>query len=363
MPMSKTYFNSLNYTIGNEDTSLELAVMPENIHHVFAVAGSGSRIIPLLSKSPQYITCVDSSPEQLSFAELRIASLKALDHQNFLAFWGFPSHPMPPCKRRGIFEGLEISDSARKHTSLLFKKYDWKPLLYSGKWEQTFQKLSRINKWIVRNKGLGIFSCKTKEEQENYLKTDFPQKAWSFSIFMLGNVAVFNAFLYKGNFPQKNIPKSMHAFYLERFKRLFEQDIARRNYFLQLLFFGRLHFPDGLPIECDPGIFLRAKRGLQKAKIIYICNDVIEEAKRTALSIDFLSLSDVPSYLRPPREQEFLQEIKNNVSLGGIIANRYYLRIPANLNTDGYQDITDDFEEAISKEKIQMYSFGIYQKV
>ncbi len=360
--MSKEYFNSLNYTIGNEDTSLELAVMPENARHVFAVAGSGSRIIPLLSKNPQHITCVDSSLEQLSLAELRITSLKTLDHQSFLAFWGYPTYSMTSSKRRSIFEDLKMSDSARKYAGLLFKKCDWRPLLYSGKWERTFRKLSTINRWIVGNKGLRIFSCQTKDEQGNYLKEKFPQKAWSFSVFILGNAAVFNALLYKGSFPQKNIPTSMHAFYLERFKHLFEQDIARKNYFLQLLFLGGLKFPDGLPIECDPDIFLKAKTGLQKAKIIYICNDVIEEAKRTVMPIDFLSLSDIPSYLRPPREQEFLQEIRNNMSSGGIIVNRYYLRIPNNLNTEGYQNITNNFKDAISKEKIQMYSFGIYQK-
>lgn len=360
--MSKTHFNSLNYTIGNEDTSLELAVMPENIRHVFAVAGSGSRIIPLLSKSPQYITCVDSSPEQLSFAELRIASLKALDHQNFLAFWGFPAHSMSPSKRWAIFKDLEMSDSARKKMGLLFEKHDWGSLLYTGRWEQTFQKLSRINKWIVGNKGLGIFACQTKKEQEDYLKNQFPQKAWSLAVFMLGNAVVFNTLLYKGNFPQKNIPKSMYAFYSERLKYLFEQDIARRNYFLQLLFFGRLQFSDGLPIECDSEIFLNAKKGLQKAKIIYVCNDAIDEAKRTAIPIDFLSFSDLPSYLGSPREQEFLQEVKNSISSGGIVVNRYYLRIPNNLDEDGYQNITGAFKEIIAREKIQMYAFGIYQK-
>jgi len=357
-----SHFNSLNYTLGNEDTSLELAIMPENIRHVFAVAGSGSRIIPLLSKSPQYITCVDSSLEQLSFAELRIVSLKALDHQNFLAFWGFPPHSMPSSKRRAIFEDLEMSDSARKVMDLLFEKHNWKPLLYSGKWEQTFQKMSRVNKWIVGDKGLGIFSCQTKEEQEKYLKAKFPQKAWSFSVFLLGNAVVFNSLLYKGNFPQKNIGKSMHEFYLERFKYLFEQDLARRNYFLQLLFFGRLQFPDGLPIECDSEIFLKAKRGLLKTKMIYACNDIIEEAKRTTIPIDFLSFSDIPSYLKPPREQEFLQEVRGSVSSSGIIVNRYYLRTPENLNIDGYRDITSDFNAIVSKEKVQMYSFGLYQK-
>ena len=155
----------------------------------------------------------------------------------------------------------------------------------------------------------------------------------------------------------------MHAFYLKRFKNLFEQDPTRKNYFLQLLFFGRLEFPEGLPIECDQEIFLKAKEGLRKVKITYICNDAIKEAGSSSIPIDFLSLSDIPSYLRPPREQEFLQEIKNNISTGGIIVNRYYLRIPTGLKTYGYQEITDNYKEAISKEKIQMYSFGVYKKV
>lgn len=361
--MPRKYFHSLNYTIGNEDTSLELAVMPEGIQHAFVVAGSGSRVIPLLSKSPKYITCVDSSQEQLSLAELRIASLNMLDHQNFLAFWGYPQHLMTPNERASVFESLELSHQARKDAELLFRKHNWGPLLYVGRWEQTIRKLSKINRWIVGNKGLGIFSCQTKAEQENYLKEKFPQRAWTFSVFLLGNAAVFNTLLYKGSFPQKNIPKATHTFYLERFRYLFEQDIARKNYFLQLLFFGRLQFPDALPIECDPNIFSKAKRSLQNAKLIYICGDVIEEAKHATTPIDFLSLSDVPSYLRPPREQEFLQEIKNNISTRGIIVNRYYLRIPANLKTYGYQEITDNYKEAISKEKIQMYSFGIYKKV
>lgn len=361
--MPRKYFYSLNYTIGNEDTSLELAVMPEGIQHALIVAGSGSRVIPLLSKSPKYVTCVDFSQKQLSFAELRIASLKMLDHQNFLAFWGYPPHLMTPNERASVFKSLELSPQARKDAELLFKEHSWGPLLYVGRWEQTVRKLSKINRWIVGNEGLGIFSCQTKAEQENYLKKKFPQRAWAFSVFLLGNAVVFNTLLYKGVFPQKNIPKPTHTFYLERFRYLFEQDLARKNYFLQLLFFGRLKFPEGLPIECDQEIFLKAKRGLEKTRITYICNDVIKEAKRSSKTIDFLSLSDVPSYLHPPQEQEFLQEIKNNISMKGIIVNRYYLRIPAGLKTYGYQEITDNYKEAISKEKIQMYSFGIYKKV
>lgn len=360
--MKRAYFNSLNYTIGNEDTALELEVMPENIQHVFAVAGSGSRIIPLLAKNPSYITCVDSSLEQLSLAELRIASMQALDYHNFLSFWGYPPREMSPTERQVVFNNLIISDQTRQSTRLLFEKHGWKSLLYVGKWEKTFQKLSSVNRWIVGNKGLEIFACDTKKKQEDYIKAKFPQRAFSFSVFLLGNAAIFNALLYKGNFPQKNLRGSMHKFYMERFGYLFEQDIARKNYFLQLLFFGKLKFLEGLPIECDREIFLKAKKAQHKTKIKYVLSDVLEEAKRATRPIDLLSLSDIPSYLKPPQEQEFLQQIKNSVSRGGIVINRYYLRMPENLNLDGYRNITNDFKEAIAKEKVNMYSFGIYQK-
>ena len=175
-------------------------------------------------------------------------------------------------------------------------------------------------------------------------------------------VSVFNNLLYKGTFPKKNISGSLHSFYIKRFDQLFKQDLARKNYFLQLLFLGELRFPEGLPLECDKKIFLKAKNGLQKTQIKYILSDVMVEASRSSVPIDFLSLSDIPSYLRVPREQDFLQEIKKNISHGGIIVNRYYLRHPENLNADGYQNIAGKFKKAISEEKTQMYSFGIYQK-
>jgi len=51
------------------------------------------------------------------------------------------------------------------------------------------------------------------------------------------------------------------------------------------------------------------------------------------------------------------------LSARGIVVNRYYLRVPENLNVSGYQNITDNFRETIAREKIQMYYFGIFQKI
>ncbi len=360
--MSKGYFNSLNYTMGNEDSFLEFKVVPNNANHIVAVAGSGSRVVPLLAKHPQHITCVDSSIEQLSLTELRIATIQKLSHTQFLAFWGYTPKNMTTTERKEIFNTLNISSRAKKTMHPIFKAYNWHSLLYAGKWENTFKKLSKINRLLIGKKGLGIFDCVNQKDQEKYLKTIFPHKAWSIVVFLLGNAVVFNTLLYKGRFPKRNIKTSLHSFYIERFQRLFKQDIVRKNYFLQLLFFGKLMFTEGLPAECELDIFTRAKVGLQNTNISYVYGNIINEVQSVTQLIDFLSLSDVPSYLSAPQEQNFMQDIRKHMSPNGIVVNRYYLRTPENLQTAGYINITNNFKKIIEQERIQMYYFGIYKK-
>src|SRR5690348_8215276 len=88
----QTYFDSLNYTLGNEDTALEYDLLPPTVSHLYAVAGSGSRVLPLMAKKPKKVTCVDTSRNQLYLTELRIVSLKTLTYAEFLGFWGYPTN-------------------------------------------------------------------------------------------------------------------------------------------------------------------------------------------------------------------------------------------------------------------------------
>ncbi|MFW5884772.1 MAG: DUF3419 family protein [Patescibacteria group bacterium] len=360
--MKKKFFNALNYTIGNEDASLEMEILPRKTQHVFVIAGSGSRVIPLIAKAPKVITCVDSSFDQLSLAELRISSLKTFKYDHFLSFWGYPGKDISSEERKKMFFELKISNDCKKRMESLFKANNWETLLYLGKWEQTFKKISNIVRAIVGERGVGLFNCKTMKEQREYLEKVFPWRAWSLVVFLLGNSVVFNALLYKGNFPKKNIKESMYSFYSRRFGQLFRQDIARKNFFLQLLFFGELKYSDGLPIECNPEVYSRAQKNLQKLCIKFEQGDFIKKALETEIPIDFLSLSDLPSYLNPPKESEFIQVLNNNIAPKGMVVNRYYLRTPERLDIRGFENVTSRHKGKIAKEKIQMFSFDVFQK-
>lgn len=360
---NKKYFNNLNYTLGNEDTSLEYALLPKSVNHVFSVAGSGSRILPLLAKEPKQLTCVDSSLEQLYFTELRIEFLNSFEYKEYLAFWDYPPESMISSKRKKIFQKLNLSDTAYKFIKGIFEENNWNSLLYIGRWERTFSKLSRINKLITGKKAEKLFDYTDPSGYYKYLSDHFPHKAWAFTIFLLGNAAVFNTLLYKGHFPKKNIPENLHQFYLNAFTKLFNQGPARNNFFLQLLFFGKLLFPQGNPIECDKKIFSLAKQAIKKTKISYIHGNLIEEAAKADQLIDFFSFSDVPSYFDNNLEKNFLQIIHPKLSPNCILVIRNYLRIPEGTDTRGYEDITNKYTDIISQEKIQMYVIKILRKI
>ena len=359
--MRSNYFSSLNYTLANEDTSLELSVLPSNVSHLMSVAGSGGRVLPLLAKAPQRVTCVDLSQQQLFITELRIESLRTFQHSEFLAFWGYAPDAAEPQERKNLFRKIHLPSETRSYFQELFESVQWGSILYSGKWEKTVATLSRITRKITGFKGMGLFSAMTLSEQKKYLENTFPTYSWLATLHLIGHAGVFNALLYKGNFPIKNIPESYFEFYNQAFERLFQQAPARENFLLQLVFFGKILFSEGNPIECNPHIFRKAKQGLKTAKIEYIQGCIIEECKKSTTPIDFLSLSDVPSYFKREQERNFMQKIIFGMAIHGLLVIRNYLRVP-DTDITGFQKITSNYASAIKKEKIQLYKIDIFKK-
>lgn len=360
--MKRSYFDNLNYTLGNEDSSLEYDLLPKNTENVLAIAGSGSRILPLLAKHPKKLTCVDTSTKQLYITELRVETLKSLEYDKFLAFWDYPPYSLAPKDRKKVFKSLNLSRAANSFLSNLFKENKWGTPLYLGKWEKTFITLSKINKFITGKKASDLFYQKSTKQYFSYLKNCFPHKTLSFVVFILGNASVFNALLYKGRFPKKNFPETLPKFYLNAFNRLFNQGHARNNFFLQLLFFGKLIFPEGNPIECNKKIFSLAKEGIRKAQISYIQGDIVNVVSKIINPIDFISFSDVPSYFAGEVEKNYLQDIYPYLSARSLMVIRYYLHLPNETIMKGYKDVSASYENLISHEKIQMYLVKILRK-
>lgn len=363
--MANDYFNQLNYTLANEDAGMEHTILPESCAHVVTVCGSGSRVIPLLAKAPARISVVDISPVQLALFELRMETVRAFSHSEFLSFWGYRVGVwgMASDARKSQFERLQLKNETRDMLRAIFEKNRWESILLCGRWERTFVFFSRVARWILGADRIdGLFACENLEQQRQYVQSRILGWHWRLLLSVVGNARMFNALLYRGSFPKNNTGVGYVDYYDQAYRRLFEHRLARRNFFLQLTLLGELRYPEGLPLEADATVFSEAKKNLSKIRIETVQEDLVSWMAHQR-GIGFVSFSNVASYFTGEREKGFLNEIRGAMDPGGLIVLRHYLHRPEGLDRNGFRDRSQDFKTAIAKEKVQMYDVEVLERI
>jgi S-adenosylmethionine-diacylglycerol 3-amino-3-carboxypropyl transferase len=122
---------------------------------------------------------------------------------------------------------------------------------------------------------------------------------------------------------------------------------------------GKVLHEEGLPIEFSEELFNKIKESTTKP--IYQQGSIFERSENT--KYDFISLSDVPSYLSGEIERNYIQLLAKNIMTDGVIVNRFYLRATENTDITGFKDITPKYQDIISQELVQMYQVQLLQKI
>ena len=358
------YFNKLNYSMANEDSWLERnIVLKTKPKKILTVCGSGSRAFPLIHSTLSELHIVDLAKEQLWLAKLREQTIRELSFQEYLIFWGYAPFSVNENSaiRKTLYSRLDLCEESHSYLTTCFEKNNWNSLLLTGKWEKTFVFFSKVVRKVI---GLDvcekIFSYDDLESQRKFFDTEFPKLKWLLILSVLGNKSMFNALLYKGHFIKKNVEDSYITYYKKAFNHLFYQTLAKSSFFLQLCFLGEIKYADGNLAEADEKTFKQMKKYINQVKITYHQRDLID-AIGTVGDIDFISLSDVPSYFSGELESSFYQKIKNSLSSEGVSINRNYLRVPE-ANRDGFKDISKRYQKLISSECVQMYRVEVMQR-
>ena len=362
--MSSEYFEQLNYTLANEDASLERDLLPLGCDHVVAVCGSGARIIPLICKRPKRLSVIDISAEQLALCELRIETLRQFTHLEFLYFWGYPTHEgfVPSLDRKVMFESLTLDSRSRSYLAQVFESRGWAPLILQGRWERTFIFFSKVAKVILGAQKIErLFQFQDLSAQKEYVSKHFLNYRWKFLLLIVGNSRVFNALLYRGSFPQNNTGLSYVQFYNQAYTRLLNQDLARKNFFLQLTLLGEIRYAEGLPIEAESAVFNAAKNALSSVEVVFLKEDLVSWLSSQS-NINFVSFSNVASYFKDALERNFLKVIGPSLSSGALVVLRHYLHRPEKLDRAGFVNDAPLYEELRKRERVQMYEIEVLRK-
>lgn len=360
--MNDKYFSNLTYSIGDEDNNIEFQILPANRNHIVSVCGSGTRIIPLLSKFPKKMTCVDISQEQLDLTLLRIQAIKELDFETYISFLGYPPEMITPTERKSIFETLELTQEVRNRLIYLLEKNKWNEIIYYGKFEKTMIDLSRINRLITGKTGKEIFNQASIKKQQEYYLRKFSRKRFNITVALLGNASVLNSILYKGQFPKKNIKGSHYKNFKDVFHKIFTKINIKESFFVQLVFLGKIAFSQANLLEADSEVFLNSKEALKNCSVDFIKGDITEIIRTNPENdIDFVSYSDVPSFLHIEKDVTFLQEIKHKLSKNALVISKGFLRI-TNPDTKDYLKITTEYKELTETDKTQLWKYQIYKR-
>ncbi|MFT6069167.1 MAG: S-adenosylmethionine-diacylglycerol 3-amino-3-carboxypropyl transferase [Bacteriovoracaceae bacterium] len=364
--MTAEYFSDLNYSLGNEDTKMEVDILLKlKPTKILTIAGCGSRALPLLACSPEKLICIDVAKPQLLITKLRYAALKEFSYQDFMTFWGFaPYDKTDFCDRRkDLFTRLELQEETKSYFAAYFAKVGWKTLLYEGKWEKTFSVMSKAVRLILGKAADESLRFDKLDQQIQYYNNKFPKSKWKLILFLLGNKSVFNALLYKGDFIKKNVPETHFEYYQEAYERLFNVGLVNKSFFMHLCFQGKIINENGNTIEADEGNFMACKEALASGAEVKIWEkDLVSASTELAgEEIDYASLSDVPSYFSGELEKNFMQKLLPAMKKGGVVVLRNYLREPE-VDTSGFEEITPRFSEEIRNERVQMYKVRIFQK-
>tara|TARA_R110002072_G_scaffold64203_7_gene159904 strand:- start:68777 stop:69874 length:1098 start_codon:yes stop_codon:yes gene_type:complete len=364
--MAKKYFHEqLNYTLGNEDTSMDVEIVKKlGSNNIFTIAGCGSRAFPLLASNPEKMTILDFSKPQILLCKLREATYRTFEYEDFLIFWGYPPFARFDYhyQRKILFSNLDLDSETKDFFQKIFSETNFDSLLYLGSWERTFQTLAKLVRKILGRNFDDIFGFHNLEDQVSYYYNDFPIRKWKMIIFLLGNKSVFNALLYKGDFIVKNFPETHFQYYFESFERLFTGQLARSSFFAHLCFYGEINHPDGVTIEAHEENFTQVKDYFAGGgSVNYAQGDFVTHLKASPEKFDFLSLSDVPSYFQGEVEKNFMEDISKSVQESGVVCLRNYLRRPE-CETNSYDEVTAKYSDHFRTEAVQMYRPQLFKK-
>jgi len=337
--------------MANEDTTFEFELASTSrCKHILAVGGSGSRCLPFLANDIESLHIVDVSKEQLLLIQFKIESIKQLQRNEAIELW--TSHDRE--RRTAILEKLKLGDEISSFAR--FMNENPLPFLYQGSWEKTFKTFSKLTKILFGEKVLkGLFESTHSYE---YFQKNIKGLRWDALIRIVGNKAMFNSLLYKGNFIQKNSPLTYFQYYSNAFERLFRLNVSK-SHFMQICLLGEVVFKEGLPIEFSEKLFNRIKES--KVTPIYLQGSIFDQ--KYSQEFDFISLSDVPSYLSSDIEKNYIQKLRPVTQKDGLIVNRFYLRKTENTNEAGFTDVTQDYNVLIQQELVQMYDIQVLKYV
>jgi S-adenosylmethionine-diacylglycerol 3-amino-3-carboxypropyl transferase len=355
-----TYFQGLNYGLANEDTWIEYDLAPVGAKSFFSVCGSGSRVTPLLARSPEELHVVDLSETQLALCRLRIAAMKNLSYPEYLYFLGYVKEGKT--KRSDLMARLQLNADDERLWKGQQTLWDHQGFIYLGKWERHFMKVGKLFQAISFSDLRPVFEARNLEEQKQILKKHWHPKLFHLYTKVVMNEWVANRLLYKGHYAGGSDKKTMKItaadFVFNEVNDLFQNTWVRGNYFLTMIFLNEVSTKDSYPAECNEEIFEKVKKN--ETNLHYHKRNLLELLMDKGH--DFYSLSDTFSYMQDSEVKDFLSKLPVAGPKSQIVI-RTFMRKPSFKISHPWKTDDQKNKDLAKKDCTRMYEFNLLERV
>ena len=292
----KKFSGRISYSSCNEDSRSELKALRLGAgKRVFCITAGGGRVLNLLYDHPQEILAVDVNPTQNHLLELKIAAMRALSYEPYLAFLGVRRARDRLKVYQGLRPALAYAAGAYfdAHPELVRRG-----VLFQGSLERFLVHVSRISHavrplWIRR-----LFKFDDIAKQRHFLD-GWNTRAWRFVGEMLCRRSFLELFSRDPGFWRFVPPEvPLHRHIFDLMHRYLCNHLARESHLLQLVFFARYIYEPAMPIYLLPGSFERIREALKATQVTIVTAPAAAALADVAdRSFDAYSIADVSSYL------------------------------------------------------------------
>ncbi len=234
---------------------------------VQAITSGGCNVLGFLLFDPAIIYSVDINPAQSYVMELKIAAIRSMEFEEFIAFAGLADHP----HRLGLYERARplLSKEAAEF-------WDGKDKLLSegfimqGKYERFIKLAGKFIKLLQGKKRvMGLFDEKTQQEQEEYFDKVWNTKRFHYMFKILFNKRMLaKKGLVADYFHFDDGSKSFAESFYNRSRKAFRNIPIKDNYFLALYLLGKYRNNNEVPTYLKKENYAVMKSRLDRIKII-----------------------------------------------------------------------------------------------
>jgi S-adenosylmethionine-diacylglycerol 3-amino-3-carboxypropyl transferase len=237
----------LVFTHNWEDPDSDAAALKiESRDTVFAISSGGCNVLGFLLSDPEIIYSVDINPAQNFLLELKIAAIKVLEYQQFIAFAGLSKYD----RRVDLYEKVKpyLSEQSLAfwdaHGKILEKGF-----FMNGKYERFIRAVGKlINLLQGKRRVRGLFTEKTEREQESYYDNVWNTRRFHYLFKIIFNKPMLaRKGLVADYFHFDDGSKSFAESFYNRSKKAFRDIPIKDNYFLALYLLGKYQSQTAMP--------------------------------------------------------------------------------------------------------------------